>query len=103
MEAVKINSRNSLTFIQRNEKRGMFMFINIYLIIGMGSLVLTIFWLLSHLNISDKIIYFCIPGFILEISSGIIYFIGYQYFNPVKKQKLHTNLLIRRSSLPKLF
>jgi hypothetical protein len=36
------------------------------------------FYLIGHLNQADSIIKYCIPGFILGASSGIIYFIGYQ-------------------------
>jgi hypothetical protein len=54
------------------------MVINSYLIIGVISLLITIFYLLGHLNNADRIIKYCIPGFVLGISSGIIYFIGYQ-------------------------
>jgi ABC-type glycerol-3-phosphate transport system permease component len=54
------------------------MVINIYLIIGVSSLLVTIFYLIGHLNQADSIIKYCIPGFVLGVSSGIIYFLGYQ-------------------------
>jgi len=73
-----IKRRKFLPFLQSSKNRMLFMLINIYLIIGVSSLWITIFYLLGHLGNSDRIIKYCIPGFVLGISSGIIYFIGYQ-------------------------
>lgn len=53
------------------------MVININLIIGVSSLLVTMVYLIGHLNQADSIIKYCIPGFVLGVSSGIIYFIGY--------------------------
>jgi len=78
MNTLIIKRKKLLPFLQSKENKLIFRLINIYLIIGMGSLIITIIYLLSHLNISDRIIYFCIPGFVLGISSGIIYYMGYQ-------------------------
>jgi ABC-type glycerol-3-phosphate transport system permease component len=73
-----IKRRKFLPFLQSSKHRILFMLINSYLIIGVSSLWITIFYLLGHLNNADRIIKYCIPGFVLGISSGIIYFIGYQ-------------------------
>ncbi|MCX6254839.1 MAG: hypothetical protein NTV31_10230 [Bacteroidia bacterium] len=85
METLIIKRKKFLPFLKSREKKLIFMFINIYLTLGITSLVVTILYLLSHLNISDRIIFFCIPGFVLGMSSGIIYFIGYQSINSEKK------------------
>jgi len=90
MDALIIKRKKFFPFLKNRENKLIFKLINIYLIIGMASLVITILYLLSHLNISDGVIYFCIPGFVLGISSGITYFIGYQSINSDKKIKKHT-------------
>ncbi len=90
MDALNIKRKKFLPFLKSRENKLIFKLINIYLIIGVASLVITILYLLSHLNISDRVIYFCIPGFVLGISSGITYFFGYQSINPDKKIKKHT-------------
>ena len=73
-----LKRKKILPFLQSRKNRILFKVINIYLITGAGSLMITIFYLLGHLNNADSIIKYCIPGFILGISSGIIYFLGYQ-------------------------
>jgi hypothetical protein len=65
-------------FLQSKKNWILFKVINIYLIIGVGSLLVTMFYLIGHLHQADSIVKYCIPGFVLGISSGIIYFIGYQ-------------------------
>jgi hypothetical protein len=77
MDTITIKRKKFLPFLQNTKNRTLFLVINIYLIIGVGSLLITIFYLLGHLNNADSIIKYCIPGFVLGISSGIIYFIGY--------------------------
>jgi len=73
------NKRKKLfPFLQSKKNKILFTVINIYLIIGVGSLLITMFYLIGHLNQSDSIIKYCIPGFVLGVSSGIFYFIGYR-------------------------
>jgi ABC-type glycerol-3-phosphate transport system permease component len=78
METKTYRSRRLLPFLQSKKNRILFKFINIYLIIGIGSLLITMFYLIGNLNHADDVIKYCIPGFVLGISSGIIYFAGYQ-------------------------
>jgi len=73
-----IKRKKFLPFLQSKKNRILFTAINIYLIIGVGSLLITMFYLLGHLNQADSIIKYCIPGFFMGVSSGIFYFIGYQ-------------------------
>ena len=73
-----IKRKKFLPFLQSKKNRILFTVINIYLILGVGSLLITMFYLIGHLNQADSIIKYCIPGFVLGVSSGIIYFIGYQ-------------------------
>jgi len=72
-----IKRKEFLPFLHSKKNRILFKVINIYLIIGVGSLLITIFYLAGHLNQADSIMKYCIPGFVLGISSGIFYFIGY--------------------------
>ena len=78
MDTKTIRRNKFLPFLQSIKNRILFKLINIYLIIGVGSLLITMFYLIGHLYQADSIIKYCIPGFVLGISSGIIYFIGYQ-------------------------
>ena len=78
MSATIIKRKKFLPFLQSQKNRILFKVLNIYLIIGVGSLLITMFYLIGHLNQADSIIRYCIPGFILGVSSGIFYFIGYQ-------------------------
>lgn len=89
MDTLIIKRKKFHPFLKSREKKLIFILINLYLVFGVATLVITIMFLLSHLNISDKIIYLCIPGFVLGISSGIIYFIGYQSINSDKKTIKH--------------
>ena len=69
--------RNKFLLPENQKNRKLFLAINIYLIIGISSLLITLFYLAGHLNNADSIIKYCYPGFALGISSGIIYFIGF--------------------------
>ena len=78
METLTTKRKKFLPFLQSTKNRILFNVINIYLIIGVGSLLITMFYLIGHLYEADKVIMNCIPGFIMGISSAIIYFVGYQ-------------------------
>jgi ABC-type glycerol-3-phosphate transport system permease component len=91
MSTITFKSKKFLPFLQDSKNRILFMVINIYLIIGVISLWITIFYLLGHLNNADSIIKYCIPGFVLGISSGIIYFIGYQSMISEQQDKKHSH------------
>jgi hypothetical protein len=85
MDRLTIKRKKFLPFLQSKKYRILFIMINIYLIIGISSLVVTMFYLISHLTQADSIIKYCIPGFVLGVSSGIIYFIGYE--NMISEQQ----------------
>lgn len=78
MNTMIIRRKKILPFLNSKKNRILFLAINIYLIIGAGSLLITMFYLAGHLNQADSIIKYCIPGFVLGVSSAIFYFIGYQ-------------------------
>jgi hypothetical protein len=90
MKAMTVKSPKSLPFLQSQKNRILFKVINIYLIIGVGSLLITIFYLIGHLYEADKVIMRSIPGFILGISSGIIYFVGYRSMISEQQDKKHS-------------
>ena len=71
-------SKLFLPFLKNKKNRVLFLMINIYLIIGMLTLLFTLIYLLVNLEHSDLLIKNCIPGFVMGISSCFIYFIGYQ-------------------------
>jgi hypothetical protein len=87
MNTLKIKRKKFLPFIQNRRNRMMFRLINIYLIVGSVILLITLFYLMGHLSIADKIIYFCVPGFVLGISSIIIYAAGYQSLCSSKQER----------------
>jgi ABC-type glycerol-3-phosphate transport system permease component len=89
MDKTIIKRKRFLPFLQSQKNRILFKIINIYLIIGLGSLLVTMFYLIAHLNQADSIIRYCIPGFILGVSSGIFYFIGYQSI--ISEQQAESN------------
>ena len=59
------------------------MVININLIIGVSSFLVTVVYLTGHLNQADIIKYY-IPGFVLGVSSGIIYFLDMYNFKATR-------------------
>ena len=89
MNTTTLGRYKFLPFIESRKNRKLFIVINIYLIIGVCSLLVTIFYLLGHLDVADSIIKYCYPGFALGLSSGIIYFVGYQSMMKEKNEKEH--------------
>jgi ABC-type glycerol-3-phosphate transport system permease component len=85
MNTMIIKRKKFLPFLQSKKNRLLFKMLNIYLIIGVGSLLVAMFYLMGHLNQSDSIIKYCIPGFVLGLSSSIFYLIGYQSMISEKK------------------
>jgi UDP-N-acetylglucosamine:LPS N-acetylglucosamine transferase len=65
----------------------LFIALNFYLLIGVLSLLVSIFYLLANLNQADKIIIYCIPGFIVFLSAFIFYLLGYQSMNSEQQNK----------------
>ena len=97
MNTTTLGRNKFLPLIESRKNRKLFIVINIYLIIGVCSLLVTIFYLLGHLDVADSIIKYCYPGFALGLSSGIIYFVGYQSMMKEKKRKgtyTQTNFVI---------
>jgi len=77
MKKLILRRNKFLPLPESKKNRKLFLALNIYLIIGISSLLITLFYLAGHLNNADRLIKYCYPGFALGISSGIIYFIGF--------------------------
>ena len=73
--------------VRNKENKAMFLFINVFLLMGVAILVFTLLYLLFYLDESDKIIIRCIPGFAIGLSSVIIY-----GFLSVKRGKAKTKI-----------
>ena len=76
-----------LPVLQSEKYKFLFVAINIYLMVGVGSLLFTILYLLFNLNNLDSIIYYCIPGFVVFLSAALLYVIGYQAMMTEQKEK----------------
>jgi hypothetical protein len=62
--------------------------INLFLLFGVSAMIITIFYLLFHLDTSDRIIYMCIPGFASGLFSILAY--GFLYHKkPINKRRIH--------------
>lgn len=89
MDTIYKKSKKFFPFLQNRKHRILFLVINIYLIIGIISLLITLLYLLENLNNSDNIFIYCVPGFALAISSGLFYLIGYQSMISENEDKKH--------------
>ncbi len=78
MHSMTIKRKKLLPFLHSKKNRILFLAINIYLVVGIFSLLITLFYLIGHFYNADNIIKYCIPGFLLGVSSAIIYYVGYQ-------------------------
>ncbi|MEI7504304.1 MAG: hypothetical protein WCJ61_13570 [Paludibacter sp.] len=76
-----------LPVLQSEKYKFLFVAINIYLMVGVGSLLFTILYLLFNLSNLDNIIYYAIPGFVVFLSAALLYAIGYQTMMTEQKQK----------------
>jgi len=71
--------RNSFNPSLKNGKyKFLYVVLDIYLGIGVISLLASILYLLLNINQADKIIYYCVPGFVIFLSAAILYLVGYQ-------------------------
>lgn len=77
-------------YLKSRKYRILFMVLNFYLIIGVLSLLISIFYLLVNLDQADKIIIYCVPGFVVFISAFIFYLIGYQSMILEQKNEKHS-------------
>jgi hypothetical protein len=78
MDTFPFKRKKFLPFLKSKKHRILFIALNIYLMLGVGSLIVTMLYLIGHFNQADNIIRYCIPGFVMGISSALAYFIGTQ-------------------------
>ncbi len=69
-----------------NKNKQLFRAMNIALIIGGLSLILTFLFLIVNLDNVDRLVLFCLPGFVFGLVVMILYGIGYQRLTKIKKQ-----------------
>lgn len=77
METTTIDMAKMHPSLHCKKRKVMFLILNIYLAVGVASLLATIAFLLLHLDQADQLIRYCIPGFVLCVSSGLFYGFGY--------------------------
>lgn len=76
--------------IKIKENKALFLFINLYLLIGVAILIFTLLYLLFHLDESDKIVIKSIPGFAIGLSSILVYgFLVVKKGEAKTKNRLH--------------
>jgi ABC-type glycerol-3-phosphate transport system permease component len=92
MDIFTFKRKKFLPFLKSKKHRILFMVLTIYLILGVSSLIVTMFYLIGHFNQADNIIKYCIPGFVMGISSAIIYFIGYESMISERQDKKRLHL-----------
>jgi len=84
-----------LPLLQSEKYKFLFVAINIYLMVGVASLLLTILFMLFNLNNLANLLYYLIPGIIVFLSAGILYVIGYQamIYEQNEKHRIHKHHL----------
>jgi hypothetical protein len=104
-ERLKINDMKNLRFkksrlisnLSVKENKKIFRVMNVALIIGGLSLVLTFLFLIANLNKADEIVIYCLPGFVFGLVLMILYAIGHQRLTKILKQpRIVKSLSFRR-------
>jgi len=89
MEIINRNQNKFRPFLRHGKYKFLYVALNFYVVIGVISLLISIFYLLLNLEHADKIIIYCVPGFIVFLSAAILYIIGYQNMISEQKDKKH--------------
>ena len=92
MKTVTRNQNKFHPFLKNKKYKFLYVTLNIYLVIGVVSLLISIFYLLLNFEHSDKIIVYCVPGFVVFLSAAILYIIGYQ--NMISNEKIKRHRII---------
>jgi len=80
--------QNKFHPILKNKKyKFLYVALNFYVVIGVISLLISIFYLLLNMEHADKIVIYCVPGFVVFLSAAILYLIGYQNMISEHKDK----------------
>jgi ABC-type uncharacterized transport system permease subunit len=86
MKDVKFKKSRLIPNLTDNENKKLFRAMNIALIIGGLSLILTFLYLIVNLDKADRLVLFCLPGFVFGLVLMILYGIGHQRLTKIKKQ-----------------
>ena len=78
METFKRKQNRFHPMLKNKRYKFLYVVLDIYLGIGVVSLLISILYLLLNLEYANKILYYCVPGFVIFLSSAILYLIGYQ-------------------------
>lgn len=76
-------------FLTSHKNRMLFKIINVFLVIGVISLLASAIYLLYHLNQADTVLILCIPGFVLGVASIVFYAIGYNSMVAEQRSQPH--------------
>jgi len=87
METFKRKQNRFHPMLKNKRYKFLYVVLDIYLGIGVVSLLISILYLLLNLEYANKILYYCVPGFVIFLSSAILYLIGYQTLIWNKKSK----------------
>lgn len=86
MKNLKFKKSRLIPNLSDNENKKLFRAMNIALIIGGLSLILTFLYLIINLDKADKILINCLPGFVFGLVLMILYAIGNQKLAKIKRQ-----------------
>jgi len=87
METFKRKQNRFHPLLKNRKYKFLYLVLDIYLGIGVLSLFISILYLLMNLDRADIILHYCVPGFVVFLSSAIFYLIGYQTTIWNKKSK----------------
>ena len=86
MKNLKFKTLRLIPNLTNNENKKFFRAMNIALIIGGLSLILTFLYLIVNLDKADRLVLFCLPGFVFGLVLMILYAVGHQKLTKIKKQ-----------------
>jgi biotin transporter BioY len=84
---MKFKKSRLIPNLSDNQNKKLFRAMNIALIIGGLSLILTFLYMIVNLDQADKILINCLPGFVFGIILMILYAIGYQKITQNKNNR----------------
>ncbi|MCP4551659.1 MAG: hypothetical protein GY834_06375 [Bacteroidetes bacterium] len=86
MENLKFKKSRLIPNLTDKENKKLFRAMNIALIFGELSLILTFLYLIVNLDKADKILINCMPGFVSGMVLLVLYTLGHNKLNKIKKQ-----------------
>ena len=86
MKNLKFKKSRFIPNLTDKENKKLFRAMNIALIFGGLSLILTFLYLIGNLDKADKILINCMPGFVFGMVLMVLYTLGQNKLNKIKKQ-----------------